>query len=53
MTTRDKAMQILGQLEAMAFPLSDTESSGMYDLLELIKSEYETLLKDIYPDFEE
>ena len=51
MTTRDKAMQILGQLHAISFPLA-SDRQPYYDLVDSIKEQYQELLKEFYPDFE-
>ena len=56
MTTRDKAMQILGQLTAISYPISIgktmDESQAYYDLIDSIIAQYEALLKEFYPDFD-
>jgi hypothetical protein len=53
MTTRDKAMQILGQLKAIQFPMASDDSNAFYDLVDSIAEQYAALLKQFYPDFEE
>lgn len=56
MTNRDKAIILLGQLEAIQFPIISMNgefSHAYYDLLESIISQYKSILKDIYPDFED
>lgn len=51
MTTRDKAMIILGQLQAIRFPLNG-ETQAYYDLIDNISDQYVSLLKDFYPEFD-
>lgn len=51
MNTRDKAMQILGQLKAIQFPLSG-DNQAYYDLVDSIAEQFQALIKEFYPDFE-
>lgn len=53
MNQRDKMMSLLGQLEAIKFPLCWQEDHGQayYDLIYSIAEQYKIILKMIYPDF--
>ncbi len=56
MNQRDKMMFLLGQLEAIQFPLLPLEwkkIQGHYDLIDSIVEQYTAILKEIYPDFED
>lgn len=54
MNQRDKMIYLLGQLQALAYPLPapHSELSGYYDLIESIIQQYESVVKNIYPDFQ-
>lgn len=52
MNQRDKMIYLLGQLEALGYPLQQGEiNHAYYDLLDCIIMQYNVILKMIYPDF--
>lgn len=58
MNTRDKAMQLLGAIRSIEFPLkwddrNRAENTAYYDLIDSIVEQYKSLLKELYPDFED
>jgi len=55
MNQRDKMMALLGQLEAIKFPLCWNEGNGQpyYDLIDSIAEQYKSILKMVYPDFKD
>lgn len=55
MTTRDKEMHLLGQLESIRFPLASNDvatGQAYYDLIDSIVEQYKQVLKERYPDIE-
>ena len=53
MSQRDKMMYLLGQMEAIAYPLQPGEMNhAYYDLIDCLILQYKSILKVIYPDFD-
>ncbi len=56
MNQRDKMMFLMGQIEAIQYPLvwkKEAASHGYYDLIESMSQQYKAIVKDIYPDFKD
>ncbi len=56
MNQRDKMMILLGQFNAIRFPLvgkNMNDVQAYYDLIDSMEEQYISIIKEIYPDFKE
>lgn len=55
MNQRDKMIYLLGQMEAISYPLlqQGEMNHAYYDLIDSIIMQYKSILKIVYPDFKD